>query len=118
MDSWGNFVVAWTHYYTASDRDVYAARFDLSGKRLGSPIKVADYVKSEYNPAVGMASNGDFVVAYTYQFSTSDTDIHAKMYRWSGPARSSRRSTWRSAPRRRGRAASPGRRTGGSRSPT
>jgi hypothetical protein len=84
MDSRGNFVVAWTMDFSSTDKDVWAARFDSAGRRIGSPFAVAKYYKSEYDPDVAMASNGEFVISYTYQFSSSDTDVFVKKYSASG----------------------------------
>src|SRR5262245_43710906 len=84
MDSRGNFVVAWTIDFTSTDKDVWAARFDSAGRRLGAPIAVGKYYKSEYDPDVAMAANGEFVITYTFQFSSSDTAVVAKKYSAAG----------------------------------
>ena len=45
----------------------------------GRPVPVAISPHNEYDPSVGIAANGSYVVSYTYDFSSTDQDIHAKM---------------------------------------
>lgn len=84
MDSKGNFVVAWTYDFLPGDKDVRAARFSSTGARLGSEFRVAYSYKSEYAPSIAMASNGDYVISYTYQFNSTDTDIYARQFKATG----------------------------------
>jgi hypothetical protein len=84
LDSHGNFVVAWVYDYDSTDTDIHAARFFASGARNGSEFAVAQSPKNEYDPNVAMDARGDFVVSYTYQFGSSDSDIHANLYRYTG----------------------------------
>jgi len=80
MDARGNFVVAWTYDFLPGDKDVRAQRFDLNGKALGSTIRIAYTPRSEFAPSIAMASNGNFVVSYSYQFNKTDTDILANRF--------------------------------------
>jgi len=80
MDAKGNFIVVWTYDFLPGDKDVRAQRFDLNGKPVGSMFRVAYTPKTEFAPSVAMAANGSFVVSYSYQFSSSDTDILARRY--------------------------------------
>jgi hypothetical protein len=84
MDSRGNFAVAWVHDISTTDRDIRAARFNSSGVRQGSEIVVANTPRHEYDPAIAMAGNGNFIITHTYQFSNSDGDIKAKLYSANG----------------------------------
>ena len=87
MDSFGDFVVTWTRSFSGGDKDVLAARFNSSGtNRAGAnrTISVASSSKPEYEPKVAVNSGGDFVVSYTLDFTASDQDVVAKMYRDSG----------------------------------
>ena len=85
MDARGNFVVAWTLEYSLTDTDVMAARFSANGAELGAgEFAVANSWKKEYDPSVAMAADGHFVVTYTYQFASDDTDVYAAMFRPDG----------------------------------
>jgi hypothetical protein len=86
MDSSGNFAVVWQHDFSSTDADIHAARFYASGSRRGSEIKVASTYKSESDPHIAMSSSG-FVISYTYRFSSSDSDVYAKLYSSSGSLR-------------------------------
>jgi hypothetical protein len=80
MDAKGNFVVVWEIDFTSTDKDIRAARFRADGTKIGSEFRVAWSYRSEYDPDIAMASNGDFIISYTMQYSGSDTDVFAKMY--------------------------------------
>jgi hypothetical protein len=89
MDAQGNFAVAWVHDFSSTDKDIRAARFNSSGVRQGSEFVVANTPRNEYDPSIAMAANGDFVVTHTYQFSSSDGDIKAKLYNANGTVKKS-----------------------------
>ncbi len=80
MDARGNFTIVWTHDYSPADSDIHAASFRADGKRAGKEITVAESPKREFDPSIGMSASGDFVVSYTYQFGSTDTDIKAVLY--------------------------------------
>jgi hypothetical protein len=84
MDSQGNFVVTWITDYSTSDQDIHAAIFRANGTRVGNEMVVASTPKNEYDPSVAMAANGNFVISYTYQFSSSDSDIKAILFNANG----------------------------------
>jgi hypothetical protein len=84
IDAQGNFVVTWITDYSTSDQDIHAAIFRANGTRVGNEIVVASTPKNEYDPSVAMAANGKFVISYTYQFNTSDTDIKAILFNANG----------------------------------
>lgn len=64
----GAAVVAWSEINAAArNSDVWAQRFDAAGKPAGSPIAVnvdPGYVALDTLPAVAMAADGGFVVAW------------------------------------------------------
>ncbi|MGE5610545.1 MAG: SdrD B-like domain-containing protein, partial [Bacillota bacterium] len=67
MDGAGSYVVAWQDYTGAIyGDDIFAQRFDATGQRLGSEIRVNAYRRGSQNqPTVAMDSDGDFVVAWS-----------------------------------------------------
>jgi RTX calcium-binding nonapeptide repeat (4 copies)/Beta-propeller repeat len=70
MDAVGNFVVAYTYEYLSiigsRDLDVHAQRFAADGSPRGDAFAVAGAGSDdEFEPAVAMNADGQFVVAYT-----------------------------------------------------
>src|SRR5262249_5102365 len=57
---------------------------DAYGHKVGSVISVASGRENQYQPAVAMNATGSFVVAWTLDFSRTDTDIHASLFRADG----------------------------------
>lgn len=84
MDSAGYFVVVWVDKVSSTNTNIMAQRFTATGAKRGSLITVANESKNEYRPSVASASNGDFVVAYTRDFSSTDQDVKAKRFSDSG----------------------------------
>ena len=80
----GSSVTVWTHEYSTTNTEVYAQRLNPVGEKVGPQIRVARTSRSEHSPDVAMASNGDFVVVWSYDHSSSDTDIKAQRFRASG----------------------------------
>jgi hypothetical protein len=64
MNDSGEFVIAWTHEYTATDHDIYVQRFDAAGQPRSASQVVAFSRADQTSPAVSMSADGDFVVAY------------------------------------------------------
>ena len=64
--------------------DLHAQRFDATGHKVGGEILVAGDLQDQYDPAVAMNASGQFVVAWTLQFSTTDTDVHATLFNADG----------------------------------
>lgn len=64
MDANGNFVVVWVG--DRSNRSVYGQRFDAQGQPIGSEFRVNAGLTSgsHDSPAVAMAPNGSFIVAW------------------------------------------------------
>ena len=78
-DASGNFVVAWYDYgFPSPDGDlfgVFAQRFDSSGAPLGGELQVNSTTAGyQFEPAVAMHSNGEFVVAWDSYFQDGDRD--------------------------------------------
>src|SRR5581483_1993947 len=69
---------------STTDHDIHGQRFFADGKKNGKEFTVVSSPKSEFDPSVAMAANGDFVVSYTLQFSKTDTDVKAVQYRANG----------------------------------
>jgi hypothetical protein len=89
MDNSGNFVVAWHIEATRGNNDIQAKRYNSIGVPQGSTISVATSARSEYNPKIASDANGNFVVAWTKDFSPTDKDVMARMFRSNGSAVSS-----------------------------
>ena len=82
----GSFVITWAHHFSATDDDIYAERFVVSG---GVPQGQGTFVvngdgNSEARPSVAMQQNGLFDIAYERQSSPSNWDILASQYDGTG----------------------------------
>jgi hypothetical protein len=84
MDAPGNFVVAWTVDYSATDKDVEAARFTANGQRIGSIFDVVNSGKNESEPSVAMAADGRIAVAYQKELGYNNADIYRARYTAAG----------------------------------
>ncbi len=75
------FVVAWTRQTSSTNKDVFWARYSNTGTVLNSATAVAnDSTQDESAPAIARDSNARFIIAYQYEFSSSDDDIRARTY--------------------------------------
>jgi hypothetical protein len=72
----GNFVVVWNSSdQDGSDRGVFGQRFSAAGLPQGSEFQVNSYTTGSQNqPAVSLASNGDFVVVWNSYTQDGSTD--------------------------------------------
>jgi len=77
----GRSVVAWVKEISPLDHDIKAQVFDASGHKVGGVLSVASGRENTYQPAVAVNAKGAFVVAWTLDFSRTDTDIHATLFR-------------------------------------
>ena len=77
----GRSVVAWTVANTPQDHDIKAQLFDAGGHKVGGEILVAGGRENQYAPTVAVNAAGEFVVAWTMDFSQTDTDVHATLFR-------------------------------------
>jgi hypothetical protein len=86
MDAKGDFVVAYVEKQLDGHDDVVAKRFNSLGQQIGG--RVANVVigdnKSAFDPSVVMDPRGDFVISYTVDFSSTDTDVRARLFNSSG----------------------------------
>src|SRR5262249_33275299 len=77
-----SLVITWTHQVSASNDDIHAERFVISG---GVPhaqgiFAVVSDANVEDAPRVALAPNGLFDITYERQFSGADWDIFANQY--------------------------------------
>jgi hypothetical protein len=86
MDNAGNAVVVWRKNLSSTNWDVQAARIinTSAGPVVSSIITVINSSKKGHDPSVACAANGEFVVSYTRDWTTTDTDVHAKRYSAAG----------------------------------
>ena len=83
MDNQGDFVVVWQRTDSTGDRDLYAARYDNTGALRGT-LTVAATARDETDPGVAMDGFGNFVISYTWAFTATNTDVHARRYSEAG----------------------------------
>ncbi|MEZ0372321.1 MAG: hypothetical protein ACAI44_24745 [Candidatus Sericytochromatia bacterium] len=89
MDSNGDFVVTWQGFYQdGSLYGIFGRRYDSMGA-AGSEFQVNTFATHlQYNPDVGMDSDGDFVVTWTsYGQDGSRNGIFGRRYDSAGTAR-------------------------------
>jgi len=77
----GRSVVAWEVAVSSRDHDIKAQVFDSSGHKLGGVIAVASGRVNQYTPTVAVNAAGQFVVAWVIDFTSTDRDIHATLFR-------------------------------------
>jgi hypothetical protein len=83
MDADGDFVVVWSSYGPdGSGYGVFGQRFDAAGFAQGLEFKVNVFpAEDQWNPAVAMDADGDFVVAWQgYDPDSADFDIFARLF--------------------------------------
>ncbi|MFC1849892.1 hypothetical protein ACFL27_06755 [candidate division CSSED10-310 bacterium] len=88
FDNEGDFVVVWdsfgSNYGDTSNNSVQAQRFNADGSFLGSQFQVNTYTYySQFEPAVNMDNDGDFVVVWSSisnYTDTSNTSIQAQRF--------------------------------------
>ena len=82
LDADGDFVIAWQSYgQDGSSLGVYAQRYHASGTAQGSEFLVNTYtVGDQYGPALGIDSEGEFVIAWTSAQDGSNNGIYAQRY--------------------------------------
>ena len=93
MDTAGNFVVTWSSNLQDGDGyGVYAQRFDAAGVSQGSEFQVhTTTVGGQGTPAIAMANDGRFVIAWSSggQDPDGSTGIYAQRFDASGVAQGS-----------------------------
>jgi hypothetical protein len=83
MDYYGNFAVAYTYAYSPTDHDIYVALYNSAGGYQRS-VGVATSTRDEYAASLDMNAPGRFVVAYTYDYSSTDQDVYASLFATGG----------------------------------
>jgi hypothetical protein len=84
VDAQGWFYVAYTKQASSTNKDIYVARYNSSGVYQGFTT-VAASTKNEYDPSISVSpQTGSFVVSYTLDFSSTDQDVQAKVYTYTG----------------------------------
>jgi len=87
MDSRGDFVVTWTNSLPGGNSDVEARMYNSAGNPVTNIFAVANTGRPEHASDVAMDANGNFVVSYTFDYSSSDQDIYAQRYSNTGQLR-------------------------------
>ncbi len=80
----GLSVVVWTDVKPGYDRDIKAQRFDAYGHKVGGEILIAGGRAPQHNASVAMDAHGNFAVTWTQDYSLTDSDIHAAVFRADG----------------------------------
>ena len=89
MDADGDFLIAWEcRDQDGSGYGIYAQRYNAAGVTQGAEFRVNTFTTHRQSlPAIGMAADGDFVVAWTSMDQDgSDDGIFAQRYNASGVA--------------------------------
>jgi len=89
MDSDGDFAIAWWSYpQDGSSSGIYAQRYDSAGVAQGGELLVNTTTANlQVQPAVAMAPNGDFVIAWTSNLQDgSQLGIYAQRFNSMGAA--------------------------------
>jgi hypothetical protein len=77
----GSYVVAWQYNDPVNhDSDIYARRFNADGTARGAAFAVANSVVDETQPAVAVAADGHFVVAYTRVVTSGSISRHSVFF--------------------------------------
>ena len=85
MDASGNFVVVWESHTT--DFGIFAQRFDATGAKIGEEFIVNQTILGDQTaPAIAMAADGNFVVAW--QDDRNNGDIYVRHFNSVGIATS------------------------------
>lgn len=82
LDRDGNSVVVWSSQAADGGWDVFARRYDASGTPQGAEFLVSsDPTGQQLGPAVAMAADGSFLVAWTDTGPAgTDTDVYARRF--------------------------------------
>lgn len=84
MDLLGNFVIAYASE-SPNGNHVYAHRFDATGAELGPPMQVDETgVGTAITPAVALAANGQFVIAWARGTQDGNHNVFARRYSAAG----------------------------------
>lgn len=89
MDQGGDFVVAWSSYYQASDySDIYARRYNSAGTAQGSEFRVNTVTNNgwHYSSSVALDATGDFVIGWALYDYGNTNAASAQRYDSAGVA--------------------------------
>lgn len=88
MDADGNFVVVWSSAQDGSDQGIIGRLFNSSCSPVTSEFAINSITTNrQYDPAVAMDADGDFVVAWnTYNGGFSDSEVWARRFDSTGTA--------------------------------
>jgi hypothetical protein len=77
----GMSVVVWTRHFGINNVDdqVRAQLYAANGAKIGGEITVAGSIRDEFDPAVAMDANGNFVVTWT-EMVNGQPDVYARLY--------------------------------------
>ena len=85
MDVDGDFVISWGGRGISDNSGIFAQRYNASGIPQGSEFQVNVYTTgSQFNPSLGMDTNGDFVISWEGQGAGDISGIYAQQYNASG----------------------------------
>ena len=88
MDKDGNFVIAYSVWRTAKDRNIEARKYRANGTLYGqdylSTIGVAITPLDEHNPSIACSPGGNFDIAYQADKGGGNTDVYLSRYSPSG----------------------------------
>lgn len=84
----GSYAVTWQSDTGGSSKAIFAQRFDAANNPLGAEFRVNTYDSNDQTaPAIAMASNGSFVIAWTSNSQDgSSRGVYAQRYDSSGVA--------------------------------
>jgi hypothetical protein len=106
LDSNGDFVITWaSREQDESGYGIYAQAYSAAGAPVGSEFKVSTYTTlAQYNPAIAMDADGDFVIAWHSGDSQdgSGYGVYAQRYGTdvTGPEVLTTTFVWQNAPQR------------------
>lgn len=86
MDDAGDFVIVWASYgEDTTGYGVFGQRYNAAGVAQGLEFQVDSFtLGDEYQPAVAMNGNGDFVVSWTSPQGEADSGIQAARFNAAG----------------------------------
>ena len=86
MDGDGDFVISWKSFDVNSNAEIFAKRYDNTGMAPDGEIQVNTHTADEQRlPAVGMDSNGDFVITWDSEYQDYDKfGVYAQAFEQDG----------------------------------
>ncbi|MGV6858948.1 MAG: DUF4347 domain-containing protein [bacterium] len=83
-DSSGNYVIV-EESYTGTDIDLVAQRYDASGNPVGGTINInTTSANNQFDPDVAMDANGNFVVVWSSEDGSGDTNVVYRVFNNTG----------------------------------